>query len=182
MSFPLMITCTFVESFSRGWSNFRSSIYGHLKTNLFLLFTVMKYISFLTHFLISLCLIGNSEMCKVDVQVSLERSNFVHNDRLLAYINERSKKENNVDLSIDLYLEILNNLIPFLFLCLYKIRCNKKCKWMIRFCLFLKTQNIVYCFSIIWRYFNVNLRWQFWNNSHLSSHELVHIRLSIFCN
>ena len=34
-------------------------------------------------------------MCKVDVQVSLERSNFVHNDRLLAYINERSKKENN---------------------------------------------------------------------------------------
>ena len=67
-------------------------------------------------------------MCKVDVQVSLERSNFVHNDRLLAYINERSKKENNVDLSIDLYWEILNNLIPFLFIWFYKIRCNKKCK------------------------------------------------------
>ena len=130
MSFPLMITCTFVESFSRGWSNFRSSIYGHLKTNLFLLFTVMKYISFLTHFLISLCLIGNCEMCKVDVQVSLERSNFVHNDRLLAYINERSKKENNVDLSIDLYLEISNNLISFLFLFLYKIRCNEICEYM----------------------------------------------------
>ena len=71
-------------------------------------------------------MIGNGEMCKVDVQVSLERSNFVHNDHLLAYINERSKKENNVDLSIDLYLEISNNLISFLFLFLYKIRCNEK--------------------------------------------------------
>ena len=74
-----------------------------------------------------MCLIGNSEMCKVDVQVSLERSNFVHNDRLLAYINERSKKEDNVDLSIDFYLEILDYLIPFLFLCLYKLRCIIYC-------------------------------------------------------
>ena len=162
MSFPLMITCTFVESFSRGWSNYRSSIYGHLKTNLFLLFTVMKYISFLTHFLISLCMIGNGEMCKVDVQVSLERSNFVHNDHLLAYINERSKKENNVDLSIDLYLEISNNLISFLFLFLYKIRCNEKCKYVKFSTFYVNFSKLkmfrVYCISIIWRYFKVTLR------------------------